>query len=48
VMNTREEILQAVSDYQAGRLGTVPAITAVHNTPTTLVESGRPRDEHRS
>jgi redox-sensitive bicupin YhaK (pirin superfamily) len=25
VMNTREEILQAVEDYQAGKLGTVPA-----------------------
>jgi redox-sensitive bicupin YhaK (pirin superfamily) len=25
VMNTREEILQAIEDYQAGRLGTVPA-----------------------
>jgi hypothetical protein len=37
VMNTRDEILQAVADYQAGRLGTIPA---VHNAPTTLVESG--------
>jgi quercetin 2,3-dioxygenase len=25
VMNTREEILQAIEDYQAGRLGTIPA-----------------------
>ncbi len=25
VMNTREEILQAVEDYRAGRLGTIPA-----------------------
>jgi quercetin 2,3-dioxygenase len=25
VMNTREEILQAIDDFQAGRLGTVPA-----------------------
>jgi redox-sensitive bicupin YhaK (pirin superfamily) len=25
VMNTREEILQAIEDYQAGRLGIVPA-----------------------
>jgi hypothetical protein len=24
-MNTREEIIQAFDDYQAGRLGTVPA-----------------------
>jgi redox-sensitive bicupin YhaK (pirin superfamily) len=36
VMNTREEVLQAVADYQAGRLGTIPA---VHNAPTTMVES---------
>ena len=43
VMNTREEISQAVADYQAGRLGTIPAITAVHNTPTTIVESGQRR-----
>jgi quercetin 2,3-dioxygenase len=39
VMNTREEVIQAVADYQAGRLGTVPAI---HGAPTTLVESGVP------
>jgi quercetin 2,3-dioxygenase len=37
VMNTREEVLQAVEDYRAGRLGTIPA---VHSAPTTLVESG--------
>jgi redox-sensitive bicupin YhaK (pirin superfamily) len=36
VMNTREEVLQAVADYQAGRLGTIPAI---HNAPTDLVQS---------
>ncbi len=41
VMNTREEVIQAMADYQAGRLGTIPAVTAVHNTPTTVVESGR-------
>jgi hypothetical protein len=44
VMNTREEIMQAFADYQAGRLGTIPAITAVHNTPTTVIESGPRRD----
>jgi redox-sensitive bicupin YhaK (pirin superfamily) len=37
VMNTREEVLQAVADYQAGRLGSIPA---VHNTPTTLISTG--------
>ena len=25
VMNTREEIMQAIEDYRAGRLGTIPA-----------------------
>jgi redox-sensitive bicupin YhaK (pirin superfamily) len=44
VMNTREELVQAFEDYQAGRLGTIPAITAVHNTPATIVESGQPAD----
>src|SRR5688572_29872461 len=39
VMNTREEVLQAVADYQAGRLGSIPA---VHNTPTTLVQTDGP------
>ena len=37
VMNTREEVIQAMADYQAGRLGTVPAI---HGAPTTLIQSG--------
>jgi redox-sensitive bicupin YhaK (pirin superfamily) len=36
VMNTREEVLQAVADYQAGRLGSIPA---VHSAPTHLVET---------
>jgi redox-sensitive bicupin YhaK (pirin superfamily) len=31
VMNTREELMQAVTDYQAGRLGSIPA---VHRAPT--------------
>ena len=39
VMNTREELLQAVADYHAGRLGTIPAIAAVHGAPTSVVES---------
>ena len=41
VMNTREEIMQAVADYQAGRLGTIPA---VHNAPSTLIESRQAPD----
>jgi hypothetical protein len=40
-MNTREEVVQAVRDYQAGRLGSIPAI---HGAPTTLVETGRAGD----
>ena len=40
VMNTRDEVIQAFADYQAGRLGSIPAVTAVHNTPTTVIESG--------
>jgi redox-sensitive bicupin YhaK (pirin superfamily) len=39
VMNTREEVLQAVADYQAGRLGSIPA---VHSAPTHLVETTPP------
>ena len=39
VMNTREEVLQAVADYQAGRLGSIPA---VHNTPSTLIQTEPP------
>lgn len=35
VMNTREEVMQAVADYQAGRLGSIPAI---HGAPTTIQE----------
>ena len=41
VMNTREEVLLAVRDYQAGRLGSIPA---VHNAPTTLIETRPPAD----
>jgi quercetin 2,3-dioxygenase len=36
VMNTRDEVTQAFEDYQAGRLGRIPA---VHNAPTEVVES---------
>jgi redox-sensitive bicupin YhaK (pirin superfamily) len=43
VMNTRAEVIQAFEDYQAGRLGSIPAI---HNAPTTLVESRREDGDH--
>ncbi|HEX6331306.1 MAG TPA: pirin family protein [Actinomycetota bacterium] len=36
VMNTRDELLTAFEDYQAGRLGTIPA---AHHTPDHIVES---------
>ena len=36
VMNTREEVIQAFADYQAGRLGSIPA---VHAAPTSVVTS---------
>lgn len=45
VMNTREEVLQAMADYQAGRLGSIPAI---HGAPTTVVESGRQEQTGRA
>jgi hypothetical protein len=35
VMNSRDELVQAFEDYQAGRLGSIPA---VHNTPDEIVE----------
>ncbi len=36
VMNTREEVVQAFSDYQAGRLGSVPA---VHGAPSRVIST---------
>ena len=36
VMNTREEVVQAFSDYQAGRLGSIPA---VHGSPSHVVSA---------
>jgi redox-sensitive bicupin YhaK (pirin superfamily) len=35
VMNTRAELLTAFEDYQAGRLGSIPA---VHGAPTHIIE----------
>jgi hypothetical protein len=39
VMNTRDELLQAFEDYEAGRLGRIPAISTTHHTPDHIVES---------
>jgi redox-sensitive bicupin YhaK (pirin superfamily) len=39
VMNTRDELRQAFEDYQAGKLGSIPA---VHSAPTEVVESQPP------
>jgi redox-sensitive bicupin YhaK (pirin superfamily) len=36
VMNTREEVVQAFHDYQAGRLGSIPA---VHGAPQHVISS---------
>jgi hypothetical protein len=33
VMNTREEIMQAMEDFRAGRLGRVPATAVPHHQP---------------
>ena len=45
VMNTRDEVVQAFGDYQAGRLGQIPAVCTpphtVHGAPTTLQEPVR-------
>jgi quercetin 2,3-dioxygenase len=41
VMNTKDELRQAYEDYQAGKLGSIPA---VHSAPTEVVES-RPRED---
>ena len=38
VMNTRQELVDAFEDYQAGKLGSIPA---VHNTPDEVIESGQ-------
>jgi redox-sensitive bicupin YhaK (pirin superfamily) len=41
VMNTREELVTAFEDFQAGRLGSVPA---VHHTPDHVVETAPAED----
>ena len=41
VMNTRDELVTAFEDYQAGKLGTIPA---AHHTPDEIVETGDPSE----
>ncbi|HTV10413.1 MAG TPA: pirin family protein [Acidimicrobiales bacterium] len=40
VMNTRDEIVQALADYQAGRLGQVPAESVPHRHPGDIAVGG--------
>ena len=42
VMNTREEVMQAVADYQAGRLGTIPAVHNAPDDPRRVAAGPRP------
>jgi len=30
LMNTRQEIMDAIDDFQAGRMGTIPAVDLAH------------------
>jgi hypothetical protein len=41
VMNTRDELVQAVRDFHAGRLGTVPAVSALSHD--SAAAAGAPR-----
>ena len=46
VMNTRAEIAQALEDYQAGRLGRIPAIELPHRHPGDIdLNDDHDRDE---
>ncbi len=44
VMNTKAEILQAIEDYQAGRMGSIPAETAGRADPAANAEPGLPTE----
>jgi redox-sensitive bicupin YhaK (pirin superfamily) len=45
VVNTRAEIAQALEDYQAGRLGQVPATERPHRQPDDIVLT-HPEETH--
>ena len=40
VMNTRDEIIKAMEDYQAGRLGQIPAQAVTHRHPGDMEVPG--------
>ena len=44
VMNTRDEIIQAIDDFNAGRMGTIPAIDLGPEAPASKCRSGVVRD----
>jgi hypothetical protein len=38
-MNTRDEVVQAVEDFQKGRMGQIPAVHGLSNDPADTVEA---------
>jgi redox-sensitive bicupin YhaK (pirin superfamily) len=45
VMNTKAEIIQALEDFQAGRMGTIPAQPVPHVSTGGIETSGQPSDQ---
>ena len=44
VMNSKDEIVEALEDYQSGRLGRVPALAVPHHQPGDVELTGDDRD----